>query len=244
MTQFRVLRFDPDKDEKPYFQKFELPDIKGMTILEGLYYIMENLDPTLAFRSSCRAAICGSCAMHINGEYRLACETQIDAFKPHEIVIRPLAHMKLIRDLVVDMNPFFDNYDLIKPYLIPKEAPPEKEYVQSVEDRRKIDVHVDCILCGACYGSCPVAATDPNYLGPAALLKVLRFVEDSRDGATAERLAYVATDEGVFRCHTIFNCQQVCPKDLDPTGAIAKLKRKAIWYKLTGRLKKAKKDVA
>jgi len=133
---------------------------------------------------------------------------------------------------------------LIKPYLIPKEAPPEKEYLQSIEERKKILVLTDCILCGACYGSCPIAATDDKYLGPAALLKALRFVEDSRDGATAERLAYVATDTGVFRCHTIFNCQQVCPKDLDPTGAIAKLKRKSIWYKLTGRLKHFKDEVA
>ena len=242
MAKFRVLRFDPDKDEVPYFQDFNLPDIKGMTVLEGLYYILENLDPTLAFRSSCRAAVCGSCAMHINGEYRLACETQIDDFRPHEIVLRPLAHMTMVRDLVVDMKPFYENYELIKPYLIPKEAPGEKEYIQSVEDRKKILVLTDCILCGACYGSCPVAATDSRYLCPAALLKALRFVEDSRDGATAERLAYVATDTGVFRCHTIFNCQQVCPKDLDPTGAIAKLKKKSIWYKLTGRLKHFKSE--
>ena len=243
MTKFRVLRFDPDKDQVPYYQDFNLPDVKGMTVLEGLYYILENLDPTLAFRSSCRAAVCGSCAMHINGQYRLACETQIDDFRPHDIVIRPLSHMKMIRDLVVDMNPFYENYELIKPYLIPKEPPGEKEYIQSVEDRKKILVLTDCILCGACYGSCPVAATDSRYLGPAALLKALRFVEDSRDGATAERLAYVATDTGVFRCHTIFNCQQVCPKDLDPTGAIAKLKRKSIWYKLTGRLRHFKEEV-
>lgn len=237
MAKFRVFRFDPDKDQMPYFQDFNLPDVKGMTVLEGLYYILENLDPTLAFRSSCRAAVCGSCAMHINGQYRLACETQVDDFRPHAIVLRPLAHMTMIRDLVVDMKPFYENYELIKPYLIPKEEPGEKEYLQSIENRKKILVLTDCILCGACYGSCPVAATDQRYLGPAALLKTLRFVEDSRDGATAQRLAYVATDTGVFRCHTIFNCQQVCPKDLDPTGAIAKLKRKSIWYKLTGKLK-------
>ncbi len=244
MARFRVFRFDPEKDQKPWFQNYDLPDVKGMTVLEGLYYILENLDPTLAFRSSCRAAICGSCAMHINGQYRLACESQVDDFRPHEIVIRPLAHMAIERDLVVDMKPFYKNLELIKPYLIPRDKPGEREYIQSVEERKKLNVVTDCILCGACYGSCPVVATDERYLGPAALLKALRFVDDSRDGATAERLAYVSTDVGVFRCHTIFNCQQVCPKDLDPTGAIAKLKRKSIWYKLTGRLGKVKQEVA
>jgi len=244
MTEFRILRFDPDKDQQPHFQSFAVPDIKGMTILEGLYYILENLDSTLAFRSSCRAAVCGSCAMHINGQYRLACETQVDTFRSREIVIRPLSHLTMIRDLVVDMTPFYENYESIMPFLIPKEEPPAKEYLQSIEQRRKLDVLVDCILCGACHGSCPVVATDNRYLGPASLLKALRFVEDSRDGATAERLAFVATDVGVFRCHTIFNCQQVCPKKLDPTGAIAKLKRKAIWLKLTGRLPRVKQKVA
>ncbi len=237
MPTFEVFRFNPEHDEDAYFQEYELPEIKGMTVLEGLYYILENIDPTLAFRSSCRQGVCGSCAMHINGQYRLACETQA-AMMGSRIIIRPLAHMKIIRDLVVDMDPFFAQYETIRPYLIPAEEAGEREYKQSPKQRAKIDHHVDCILCAACYGSCPVVATDDKYLGPHALLKALRFVDDSRDGATGERLALVATDEGVFRCHTIFNCQQVCPKDLDPTGAIGKLKMKSIWAKFTGRLKK------
>lgn len=226
-TTFKIFRYDPDDGRDPHFQSFEVETPKGMTVLEALYWIMENKDPSFAFRSSCREANCGSCAMHINGSYGLACRTQVDTLKP-PIVIRPLAHLQVLKDLVVDMNPFFDNLKAIKPYLIPGDDPPEKEYYQSVEDRKRIDHHVDCILCGACYGSCPVAYGDPKYLGPHALLKALRFVDDSRDGATDERLAMVASEFGVFRCHTIFNCQLVCPKDLNPTGAISKLKNKIL----------------
>lgn len=237
MPTFKVFRYNPKTGDQAYFQTYQLPEIKGMTVLEGLYYILENIDPTLAFRSSCRQGVCGSCAMHIGEKYRLACETQI-ADIGDAVTIRPLAHMKIIRDLVVDLDPFFAQYEKIKPYLIPSGEPPTREFKQSPAQRAKIDFHVDCILCACCYGSCPVVATDEKYLGPHALLKALRFVDDSRDGATNERLAYLASDFGVFRCHTIFNCQQVCPKDLDPTGAIGKLKMKALWAKFTGKLGK------
>jgi succinate dehydrogenase / fumarate reductase iron-sulfur subunit len=238
MPTFRIFRFNPEKDELPQFKDYEIPEVKGMTVLEGLYYVLENYDPTLAFRSSCRQGVCGSCAMHINGKYDLACETQISRAGPL-VMIRPLSHMKIIRDLVVDMTPFFAQYEAIKPYLVPKEVAGPREYKQTPKERARIDHHVDCILCAACYGSCPVVGTDENYIGPHALLKALRFVNDSRDGETYQRLAFVANDNGIFRCHTIFNCQQVCPKDLDPTGAIGKLKMKSIWAKLTGKLKKA-----
>jgi succinate dehydrogenase / fumarate reductase iron-sulfur subunit len=244
MLTFKVLKFDPSIDSIPHFQTYELPDARGITVLEGLYYILENIDPSVAFRSSCRAAVCGSCAMHINGQYRLACETNVDRLKSDTVTIRPLAHSSIIRDLVVDLRPFFRDYELIKPYLIPVSDPPEREYMQTIEERRRLDVKIDCILCGACYASCPVSGTDEEYLGPAALLKALRFIEDSRDGAAAERLAYVASDYGVFRCHTIFNCQQVCPKDLDPTGAIQRLKMKAIWAKLRGKLPRPEEPAA
>ena len=230
MAEFKILRYDPDKDKMPYFQTFTFKEEKGMTVLEGLYYILENLDSSLAFRSSCRAAVCGSCAMHINGVYNLACRVQIEKLKG-KVALRPLAHLPILKDLVVDLKPFFDNYRAIKPYLLPKNEPPEKEYIQSAEERKKVDPWINCILCAACYGSCPVAASDPKYLGPHALMKSLRFVDDSRDGATRDRIAFVANDFGVFRCHTIFNCQKVCPKNLDPTNAIAKLKMKAVFKK-------------
>jgi succinate dehydrogenase / fumarate reductase iron-sulfur subunit len=237
MPTFTIFRYNPETDEAPRFRDYEIPESKGMTVLEGLYYILENHDPTVAFRSSCRQGVCGSCAMHVNGQYHLACETQV-ADMGDKVIIRPLAHMKIIRDMVVDMQPFFDQYERIKPYLIPAEEPGEREYRQSQRERARIDHHVDCILCAACYGSCPVIETDEKYLGPHALLKALRFVNDSRDGAAGERLGFVASDFGIFRCHTIFNCQQVCPKDLDPTGAIGKLKMKALWAGFTGRLKR------
>jgi succinate dehydrogenase / fumarate reductase iron-sulfur subunit len=237
MPTFKVFRYNPKSGGPAYYQTYQLPDIKGMTILEGLYYILENLDSTLAFRSSCRQGVCGSCAMHIGDQYRLACETQI-ADIGDTVTIRPLAHMEVIRDLVVNLDPFFAQFDKIKPYLIPFGEPPAREFKQSPAERSKIDFHVDCILCASCYGSCPVVANDEKYLGPHAMLKALRFVDDSRDGSTGERLAYLATDYGVFRCHTIFNCQQVCPKKLDPSGAIAKLKMKSLWAKFTGKLRK------
>jgi succinate dehydrogenase / fumarate reductase iron-sulfur subunit len=238
MPTFKVFRYNPKSGGQPYYQTYQLPDIKGMTILEGLYYILENIDSTLAFRSSCRQGVCGSCAMHIGDQYRLACETQI-ANIGDTVTIRPLAHMKVIRDLVVDLDPFFAQFNNIKPYLIPFGEPPAREFKQSPAQRTKIDFHVDCILCASCYGSCPVVANDEKYLGPHAMLKALRFIDDSRDGATGERLAYLATDYGVFRCHTIFNCQQVCPKKLDPSAAIAKLKMKSLWAKFTGKLRRA-----
>lgn len=234
-TTFRIYRYNPDTDGLPHFDRFEFEPYKAMTVLDGLFFILENFDPTLAFRCSCRAAVCGSCAMHINGKYRLACMTQIESLKSPQIVVRPLWHLKVIRDLVVDMEHFFDNYKLISPWVIPKAEPPETEYPQSPQERKRLDVVTDCIMCGCCYGACPPALTDNRYLGPHTLLKALRFVTDSRDGAKATRLQQIGSDFGVFRCHTVFNCQNVCPKDLDPAGAIAKLKMQIVWNKLTGR---------
>ncbi len=236
MPLFKIFRYDPNRPDRAEFQEFTVPSVESMTVLEGLYHILENDDPTLAFRSSCRQGACGSCAMHINGQYRLACEAQVSGLG-EEIIIRPLAHLEIIRDLVVDMEPFYRQYEAIKPYLMPEVEPPEHEYHQNIPQRAKLDTYIDCILCAACYGSCPVVATDEKYLGPHALLKVLRFVNDNRDDATNERLAYVSDDFGIFRCHTIFNCQQVCPKDLDPSGAIANLKMKSIRQKLVVKFK-------
>lgn len=236
MPTFKIFRYNPKSGGPAYFQTYELPEKKGMTVLDGLYHILENIDSTLAFRSSCRQGVCGSCAMHIGGQYRLACETQVVDIG-NLVAIRPLSHMKIVRDLVVDLDPFFAKYTEIKPYLIPAGEPPVREFKQSPKERAKFDPYVDCILCAACYSSCPVAGTDEKYLGPQALLKALRYVADSRDGATGERLAYLASDFGAFRCHTIFNCQQVCPKELDPSSAIAKLKMKSLWAKFTGRMR-------
>ncbi|MEW6408516.1 MAG: succinate dehydrogenase iron-sulfur subunit [Nitrospirota bacterium] len=227
--KFRVFRFDPENDCDPYFDEFDLPVEKGMTVLEGLYYILENLDSSLAFRSSCRCAICGSCSMYINGQFRLACRTLIANLETDMVSIRPLSNLPILKDLVVDMKPFFENYKLIEPYLIPKEQPPEKEYYQSLQNREKIDGSIDCLLCGICYGACPTVSLRKDYLGPAAITKTFRFITDSRDGAMEKRLAVVATEDGIYRCHTIFNCQKFCPKDIDPSDYISQLKRKVVW---------------
>ena len=233
---FKIFRFDPDADKAPRFDTFAVPGFKkGLTVLEGLFYIQEELDGSIAFRSSCREGICGSCAMHINGKYRLACETQVTDLGAEKITVQPLGHLPVLRDLVVDMEPFFEKYKYIKPFLMPGSPPPERERPQTAGEQAKVIPSVDCILCSCCHSSCTVTATDPEYLGPAALLKVDRFLNDSRDGADDERLDLVDRMHGIWRCHTIFSCQEVCPKDLDPTGAIANLKRRALKRRLFGR---------
>jgi succinate dehydrogenase / fumarate reductase, iron-sulfur subunit len=238
--KFEIFRFDPQKDKKPRFDRFSVPAPKGLTVLDALFYIQRNLDGSLAFRSSCRAGVCGSCAMHVNGKYRLGCETQVAHLKG-TIRVRPLGHLPVIRDLLVDLKLFWEKYKRIKPYLMPGSPAPDKgERIQSADQRQPLDVIIDCILCASCHAACTVTATSPDYLGPAALLKQARFVLDSRDRATAERLALVQGDDGAFRCHTIYNCQIVCPKNCDPTGGIAVLKRKLLEQKVwLSRLPKA-----
>jgi len=231
MTQikkFKVFRFDPDQDKKHRFDDFEVPFTPGMTVLDGLNYIQENLDPTLAYRSSCREGVCGSCAMHINGKYGLACEAQLTEL-PEKISVRPMAHLDIIKDMYVDMSEFWRKYKAVKPYLIPGDNPPaEGERLQTQDERAHLDTIIDCILCGACYASCAVNGYDSEYLGPAALAKANRFFMDSRDAADEERLSLVAGEHGAMRCHTMFNCQEVCPKEVDPTSNIANLKRNLV----------------
>ncbi len=233
MTKFHIFRFDPKADAAPRFQDYEVPEEKGMTVLDGLIHILEELDPSLAYRSSCRAAICGSCAMHISGRYRLACQTQIaDVARKDRVVIRPLSHLPVLRDLVVDMGRFFENWRRIRPHLVGKGPAPQRERLQTPEERARLDSLVDCIMCGACYGACPSARDNAAYVGPHAMLKALRFIEDTRDGAGEERLSGAASDDGAFRCHSVFNCQTVCPKELDPSAAIARIKRRSLGSRL------------
>ncbi len=247
MTEFRVFRFDPEDNKPARFDTYTVSWEKGMTVLEGLLFISDNFYDTPSFRASCRAAVCGSCAMHINGKYRLACNTLIETLLGNGqgmITIQPLAHLPVYKDLVVDMTNFFKHYEAIKPYLIPASAEasagrpsksvPEKEFIQLPKDRKKIDGAIDCILCGACYGSCPVAGTNPEYIGPHGILKAARFYNDSRDMANKERLTLIGNNKGLFRCHSIFNCQVVCPKNLDPAGAISQMKVKLIWQRFKG----------
>lgn len=222
----RVFRYSAGVG--PHYDMYPLSFPGGKTVLEGLFDVLEGQDGSLAFRYSCRSAVCGSCAMFINGSFRLACQTQIKDLKSSVISVSPLPHMRIIKDLVVDMKPFFKKIDMILPYLLTKENPPEKERLQSPRKRKLVDGYIDCILCGACYSSCTVAATDEYYLGPAALTKAWRFMADSRDGGTAKRLAVVADEHGALRCHTLFNCVEACPKQINCTQAIQNIKKKSM----------------
>ncbi len=230
--RFIVQRFDPAIDSEPYFREYQVPMKKGQTILDMLYWVLEEQDPTLSFRSCCRAGVCGSCASFINGSYRLACETQALSLKSDRITILPLQHLPIIKDLVVDMTPFWKNYELIKPFLMPGEKLSEQEILQSPKDRKLVNKLIDCILCGSCYASCPMTWITNEYIGPAALLKSYRFIVDSRDRMTKERVRFCGGEFGAMRCHTVFNCAEACPQKIDITSTIQGIKRKMILQKL------------
>ncbi|MCJ2562501.1 MAG: succinate dehydrogenase iron-sulfur subunit [Candidatus Thermoplasmatota archaeon] len=228
MVKFRVFRFSPEKDRKPRYVDYNIEDTCGLTVLDALKLIKTDMDPSLSFRHSCRSAICGSCAVSINGKNMLACNTQVDALGKSRVVVEPLPGYPVINDLVVDFAPFFGQYRSVQPYLVSKTAPPEKERIQSVEARKKYDAPAQCIMCAACTTSCPIVWTDDKYLGPAALTKVWRFVADSRDDITDERLAMVNNEYGIWRCHTMFRCAEACPKEIDTTEAIENLRREVL----------------
>ena len=227
---FRVYRFDPDGGEGPRIDSFELePKSCGPMVLDALIQIKSALDSTLTFRRSCREGICGSCAMNINGVNRLACTTSMLDLGS-EIKIYPLPHMPVVKDLVPDLTQFYAQYASVKPWLQSATPPPEKgERLQSKEDQEKIDRPAACILCACCSTSCPSYWWNSDkFLGPAALLAAYRWIIDSRDEATGERLAQLEDPFSMYRCHTIMNCTDVCPKDLNPARAIAEMKKKML----------------
>ena len=225
-VRLRIQRFDPKIDSAPHYDTFEIPTKKGMTVLDALFYVLERKDGSLAFRYSCRSAICGSCATYINRRPRLACKTQI-ATLGSAITIGPLPHLPVIRDLVVDLHPFYRKNDSLMPHFEARTPIPEMEFIQSPKERATIDTAIDCIDCGACFSSCPLTWTDSKYPGPAAFMKAYRFIADTRDAKGIERLQAVGCEDGVWRCHTVFNCADSCPKGLNPTYFIQQLKRKA-----------------
>ncbi len=230
---FKILRYDAkDPERAPHFESFRIRVIPGLTVLAMLLRIRDEIDGTLSFRSSCRSAVCGSCAMVINGKLDLACRTQVAAFDSPTIVLEPLPNLHVIKDLVVDMMPFWAMYEKIKPYLIRKTADPEKEIAQTEEERRVIDQNVNCILCAACYGACPVLARDPDYVGPAALAKLERFVLDSRDERPGRFLGLVNDEKGVWGCDTVLRCITACPKDVRPTDSIVGLRKRLVKAKV------------
>ena len=220
-TKFKIFRSD---GKSKHYQDFTVEVQPGWTVLDTLHEIKWNQNGTLTFRRSCRHGICGSCAMKINGLNALACETQIKDLKRHPIVIDPLPGFKVIRDLAVDIEPFFESLEALKPYFINDEPPPDKERIQSPEEFAKISSAINCILCSACTSSCPSYWVDKNYLGPAAMLKAYRYIFDTRDRGGEERISALDNRHGLWRCHTIMNCVDACPKDLTPTEAISRLK--------------------
>jgi succinate dehydrogenase / fumarate reductase iron-sulfur subunit len=225
-VHFNIYRYDPDQDAKPYMQDIEVElDSTDRKLLDAMVKLKAK-DDTIAFRRSCREGVCGSDAMNINGKNGLACLTDMSTFpagKP--IVLRPLPGLPVIRDLIVDMTQFFKQYHSIKPYLINDEPPPERERLQSPEDREELNGLYECILCACCSTSCPSFWWNPDkFVGPAGLLAAYRFIADTRDQATSERLDNLEDPYRLFRCHTIMNCVDVCPKGLNPTKAIGKIK--------------------
>jgi len=235
---FKILRFDAKKpDETPRFQSYKIRVIPGLTVLSVLLRIRDEIDGTLSFRSSCRSAVCGSCAMVINGKIDLACRTQVASFGTNTIILEPLPNFEIIKDLIVDMTPFWNMYEKIRPYLIRKSPDPEKEIKQSEEQRRHIDQFVNCILCACCYGACPVLARNPDYLGPAAMAKLERFILDSRDERPDSVLDEINNENGVWGCDTVFRCIDACPKEVRPTDSIVGLRKAILKKKLFGKYK-------
>jgi len=235
---FKVLRYNPENDSKPRLQSFEVPVPKGMTVLDGLLWIKENQDPTLSWRSSCRMGVCGSCGMFINGLPRLACANQVVHLHSRQIVVKPLPNFDIIKDLVPDLEGFFDKHRTIKPYLIrqavAEQEKPTAEYFQSQQELINYIQFAYCIKCGCCLSACPTVATDDRYLGPQALAQAWRYITDSRDEGRSEREKELYSSHGVYRCHFAGACSEVCPKGVDPAFAIQLLKQDMFKRKLGG----------
>jgi succinate dehydrogenase / fumarate reductase, iron-sulfur subunit len=224
---FKIYRFDPDSEENPRLDSYEVDmDSCGPMVLDALIKIKNEIDSTLSFRRSCREGICGSCAMNIDGKNSLACISACADVR-NDIRIYPLPHMPVIKDLVPDLSNFYAQYASVKPWLQTRTAPPpDTERLQSKEDQEKVDRPSACILCACCSTSCPSYWwNSERYLGPAALLAAYRWIVDSRDEATGERLDELEDPFRLYRCHTIMNCAEACPKDLNPAKAIGEIKQ-------------------
>jgi succinate dehydrogenase / fumarate reductase iron-sulfur subunit len=227
---FRIRRFNPEVSAEATWEDFQLEIDPKERVLDGLHKIKWDLDGTLTFRRSCAHGICGSDAMRINGKNRLACKTLIKDINPEKpITVEPIKGLTVLKDLVVDMEPFFQAYRDVMPFLITKETnEPTRERLQSAEDRERFDDTTKCILCAACTSSCPVFWNDGQYFGPAAIVNAHRFIFDSRDDAGEQRLEILNDRDGVWRCRTTFNCTDACPRGIEVTKAIAEVKRALI----------------
>jgi succinate dehydrogenase / fumarate reductase iron-sulfur subunit len=245
---FKVQRFDPAEDDEPHYHSYTVDVPEGATVLEALLRIQNEQDGSLAFRYACRGAVCGSCAMIVNGREALACRTQVQALggeglasegrTPHRgtgrekttppntdadvLTLEPLRNLKVIRDLVVDLEPFFGKLADVEPWLQPLGPVPERERLVIPENWAEAEPYTNCVLCACCYSVCPVEEQDPEYLGPAALAQHYRFLADVRDGADERRLETVGGEHGVTACDFVWNCVEICPKGVPPTKGIAK----------------------
>jgi succinate dehydrogenase / fumarate reductase iron-sulfur subunit len=227
LSEFRIYRWNPEDGANPRIDTFYVDrDDCGPMVLDGLIWIKNKVDPTLTFRRSCREGICGSCAMNIDGTNTLACTKGMDEVNAGQVKIYPLPHMPVVKDLVPDLTRFYTQHASIEPWLKTTTARPEKEWRQSKEDREKLDGLYECILCACCSTSCPSYWWNGDrYLGPAILLQAYRWLIDSRDEATGERLDNLEDPFRLYRCHTIMNCSKACPKGLNPAKAIAEIKK-------------------
>jgi succinate dehydrogenase / fumarate reductase iron-sulfur subunit len=227
---FRVQRYNPENGSAPHIDEFTVPAKRGMTVLDGLIYIKESLDSTLAFRTSCRMGICGSCGVLVNNYPHLACDTQIEEFRGSTLTIKPLPNLPNIKDLVVDLEPLFTNHKSIMPYILRKDggemAEPTAEYAESPAELNDFLQFAYCVKCGICVAACPTSASDALFLGPQALAQCYRYCADNRDGGEKERFGTVDNDHGIWRCHLAGACSEACPKGVDPALAIQLLKRK------------------
>ncbi|MCF6218869.1 MAG: succinate dehydrogenase iron-sulfur subunit [Gammaproteobacteria bacterium] len=229
--RFLIQRFNPETDKKPYMQEYEIAVTADMMLLDAFKLIKEQ-DESLAVRYSCGEGVCGSDAVNINGVNGLSCITPLAELK-EPVTVNPVPGMPIIRDLIVDMSQFYHQYRAVKPYLVRHDPEPEMEVLQSPEERDKLDGLYECILCGCCSTACPSFWWNPDkFRGPAALLQAWRFLADSRDQATAMRLDELEGPYRLFRCHTIMNCMNVCPKQLNPTEAIGNIKKLMLKHSL------------
>lgn len=221
----KIFRYNPEKEKKPHYEKYKLDVQATDRILDLLEQIKSEKDGTLSFRRSCAHGICGSDAIRINGVNRLACKALVKDFNSSKFTIEPILGMGVIKDLIVDMEPFFEHYYSVIPYFVNEEKAPQTERLQSSEERERFDDTTKCILCACCTSSCPSFWSNEKYVGPSAIVNAHRFIFDSRDRAAAERLKILNDQFGVYRCHTIFNCTDACPREIQVTKAIGEVKK-------------------
>lgn len=233
--QLEVLRYNPETDTAPRYQTYSVPCLEEWVVLDALNYVKDHLDPTLSYRWSCHMAVCGSCGMMVNGEPKLACKAFIHEYKEGQIKVEPMANFPIERDLITSVEDFITKLASVKPYLIPREDKPISagEFKQTPAELKKFKQYTLCINCMLCYAACPQYALVPEFLGPAAISMAHRYNQDSRDGGRDQRQEVVASNEGVWECSFVGACSEVCPKHVDPAGALQQVKVASTidWYK-------------